>query len=502
MSLPARSSVWSASSLPGTAGSGICFTQTTMFMSVDSQCVRARRSGRRAGRDSGRRDAALLPKPAPPGSTRGYRRTVTRQAMRRRARRRRRAGRGRGRDRGPPPRASTCSWSTRPRFPRDKTCGDGLTTGALRLLDALGVDVRDAAVVRAGHRDRARLARAAARSSLPAARRRRVRRRRATRVELDAALVDARRDAGVDGARGRRRHARCDDRRRRRRRRRSATATARRARAGVDRRRRPLLRRCAACSTARPTPPDLGDVARVPPVLPRRRRPPALGAVRATTSSPATRGCSRSADGRANVGFGVLRDRHDGAPTARQLAAQWRDARSTGPSVRARPRPDARARRHRTARGRSPRRTTAARLAHGRVLFVGRRRRRRRPDDRRGHRAGARDRACSRRARSPTAADAPPRSPRATAPTSTARSARDLRFAALAAARCCASPLGARAAIARRRRSRRGRAATSPAGCSRTIPRALALTPDRWRRGMFTPSRSVSARCVVHATAS
>ena len=32
-------------------------------------------------------------------------------------------------------RASTCSSSTRPRFPRDKTCGDGLTTGALRLLE-------------------------------------------------------------------------------------------------------------------------------------------------------------------------------------------------------------------------------------------------------------------------------------------------------------------------------------------------------------------------------
>ena len=27
-------------------------------------------------------------------------------------------------------------------FPRDKTCGDGLTTGALRLLEALGLDVR------------------------------------------------------------------------------------------------------------------------------------------------------------------------------------------------------------------------------------------------------------------------------------------------------------------------------------------------------------------------
>ena len=27
-------------------------------------------------------------------------------------------------------------------FPRDKICGDGLTTGALRLLDSLGLDVR------------------------------------------------------------------------------------------------------------------------------------------------------------------------------------------------------------------------------------------------------------------------------------------------------------------------------------------------------------------------
>src|SRR5688572_30438537 len=36
-------------------------------------------------------------------------------------------------------------------FPRDKTCGDGLTAQALRLLERLGVDVRDltdAAIVR------------------------------------------------------------------------------------------------------------------------------------------------------------------------------------------------------------------------------------------------------------------------------------------------------------------------------------------------------------------
>ena len=41
MSLPERSSVWSASSFPGTAGSGICFTQTAMF--IRSLRVRARR---------------------------------------------------------------------------------------------------------------------------------------------------------------------------------------------------------------------------------------------------------------------------------------------------------------------------------------------------------------------------------------------------------------------------------------------------------------------------
>src|SRR3954462_1531698 len=32
MSLPERSSVWSPSRLPGTAGSGICLTQTAMFI--------------------------------------------------------------------------------------------------------------------------------------------------------------------------------------------------------------------------------------------------------------------------------------------------------------------------------------------------------------------------------------------------------------------------------------------------------------------------------------
>ena len=47
ISLPDRSSVWSASSLPGTVWSGICLTHTAMFMGEDSclpTAVRAKRT--------------------------------------------------------------------------------------------------------------------------------------------------------------------------------------------------------------------------------------------------------------------------------------------------------------------------------------------------------------------------------------------------------------------------------------------------------------------------
>ena len=64
------------------------------------------------------------------------------RGRRRIARGRRRARRDRRRARSAPARASRSSSSTRRAFPRDKTCGDGLTTGALRLLDCLGFDVR------------------------------------------------------------------------------------------------------------------------------------------------------------------------------------------------------------------------------------------------------------------------------------------------------------------------------------------------------------------------
>jgi geranylgeranyl reductase family protein len=88
------------------------------------------------------------------------------------------------------------------RFPRDKCCGDGLTTGALRLLEDLGLDPVDVAswqpvddvFVRgpAGHEVRFPLPRG--RGAYAAV---------ARRVDLDAALVDLARRAGATVVEGR-----------------------------------------------------------------------------------------------------------------------------------------------------------------------------------------------------------------------------------------------------------------------------------------------------------
>ncbi|HKE75498.1 MAG TPA: geranylgeranyl reductase family protein [Acidimicrobiales bacterium] len=84
----------------------------------------------------------------------------------------------------------------RARFPRDKICGDGLTTGALRLLDGLGLDPArvaswqrvDDVVVRgpSGHE-----------ATFPLPRDRGTYAAVARRADLDAALVDLAREAGV-----------------------------------------------------------------------------------------------------------------------------------------------------------------------------------------------------------------------------------------------------------------------------------------------------------------
>ena len=82
------------------------------------------------------------------------------------------------------------------RFPRDKTCGDGLTAGALRLLEDLGLESSavpswkavDDVVVRSpsGHEVTFPLPRGAGAYAVVA-----------RRTELDAALLDVARSAGV-----------------------------------------------------------------------------------------------------------------------------------------------------------------------------------------------------------------------------------------------------------------------------------------------------------------
>ena len=330
------------------------------------------------------------------------------------------------------------------RFPRDKTCGDGLTTGALRLPRGARPRRPDAAVVRVGHRDRARLAerprgrrsRCPPTASTPAS---------CPRAELDAALVDCARDEGVDRPRRRRRHraSHVDDDARRRRRSTTAPSVAR---AVGGRRRRPLLRRAPHARRADRAPTsELGtwhafrqyfrgvddrrlwvlfDADLLPGyawVFPRRRRP------RQRRLRRAARPRTRRASGQAARGAVARR---------RRTAEAARHPRAATPSPR-----------HRTGPGRSPPSFDAARLDARPRAVRRRRRQRRRPDDRRRHRAGARDRHARGATRSQRRRDAARPSPR--------RYRRDVDRAlgtrpALRRARsstCCARRSGARAAI-------------------------------------------------------
>ena len=167
------------------------------------------------------------------------------------------------------PGATSCS-STRPTFPRDKCCGDGLTTGALRLLEELGLDPATVRVVAAGRRRRRALAVRPRRSRFPLPRGQGTFAAVARRADLDAALArpgprpPAPRSSTATRCRRRRRRTTARvtvDGRRRRHGRTPATSSAPTA----------CGRRCASCSA----PADARlprRVARVPPVL-RRRRP-------------------------------------------------------------------------------------------------------------------------------------------------------------------------------------------------------------------------------------
>ena len=178
-------------------------------------------------------------------------------------------------------------------------------------------------------------------------------------------------------------------------------------------------------------------VARGAPVLRRRRRRPALGDLRTRPAARLRVGVPAARAGARTSATACC------APTAAAVASSRtcgptcsRDRSCATSSGRTRARPS------RCTRGRSRRATNPHGSCNGRVLFAGDAAGRRRPDDRRGHRAGDRDRACSRRRRS---RPAPTTASSCTAPSAATCASRTF------LQRVLRHPLGARAAIARRR---------------------------------------------------
>ncbi len=205
-------------------------------------------------------------------------------------------------------------------FPRDKTCGDGLTTGALRLLDEIGFDVRslpswvgvtDTVLVSpTGREVEVPLPPAGAYAGV------------VPRAELDVALVVHARARGVDVREGAGVTAiqEGDD---------SVIATladgtavtARFVVAG-DGHYSPVRR-----MVEHGDPPALGLLAhRVPPVLHRRRRPPPLGAVRRGPSSRLRVGVPRGSRRRSRQQWG--------RPSERGVRCPSNLRRSVGQSTR------------------------------------------------------------------------------------------------------------------------------------------------------------------------
>ena len=366
------------------------------------------------------------------------------------------------------------------RFPRDKTCGDGLTTGALRQLDTLGLDVRklpsyvsvrQTVIVGPDGRE----------VSLPLpddGEHAGV----VPRRELDAALGAAGAQSGHRPPRRRRpalgehgpRRGRGDPRRRHR-----------GARAVAHRRRRPLFRRRGDCSHADPADvPDLGTWHAFRQYF-RGVDDPRLWVLFERDLLPGYAWVFPVGGGRANVGFGVLRDDVAGG---KRLAALWRDVLAR-PSVRRilgdHAEPD------------GPHRawpipaawSEAALTSEPRALFV-------------GDAAGVVDPMTGEGIAQ--ALETGTLAARAVAygghPSNVAAQYRtavrdalgtDLRFAG-ALQRVLRSPVGARAAL--------GAAGLTPwtrrnfaRWMFEDYPRAIVLTPQRWRAGMFTRSGAYGA---------
>ena len=370
-------------------------------------------------------------------------------------------------------------------FPRDKTCGDGLTTGALRLLDRLGFDVRalpswaavtDTVIVSPSGRE-------VVLSLPPDGAFAGV----APRIELDAALVAHARSFGVEIREG------C-----------GVTAVAH-STDHVD-----VTLADGTQITARwvvaadghysPTRRMLGAS---PPVLGRSRKSwhafrqyfhgvddPRLWVLFEEDFLPGYAWVFPVGEGRANVGFGVLRT-GDGSTNGKTLAAQARGL-ANRPSVRRALGRDAVA--EGTARAWPiPADYDRARLTSGRVLFVGDAAQVVDPMTGEGIAQALESGMLATRAIATTPDDVGSVTERYRASVDRALGA-DLRFAAFLQ-HLLRVPLGARAAIAT--------AALTPwtrRNFARWMwedyPRALVLTPRRWRRGMFSAAGAYS----LHST--
>src|SRR5262245_23897537 len=248
------------------------------------------------------------------------------------------------------------------RFPRDKTCGDGLTTGALRGLAALGVDVRRlpsyasvSEVVLVSPSGREVLLPMPPDGEFAGV---------VPRVELDAALVHRARDEGAvvdDGVAVLQIHAHTDE----------VVVELDDGRAvsadwlvAADGHYSPVRRMLDGVRM----PADLGTWHAFRQYF-RNVDETRLWVLFDGDLLPGYAWVFPLRGGRANVGFGVLRDAQNGERSGKRIASQWRDV-VTHPKLReilgAQAVPDGPARAWPI-----PAAFDTANLAHGRVLFAG-----------------------------------------------------------------------------------------------------------------------------------
>jgi geranylgeranyl reductase family protein len=371
------------------------------------------------------------------------------------------------------------------RFPRDKTCGDGLTAGALRLLERLGVDtpevsgyqtVSEAVIVSpSGRRVTLPLPSDAQHSAV------------VPRVDLDTALVAHARAAGVDVREGIELSAvGADD---------SAVHASFHDGTRIDARHVvaadghwSAVRRALAPGG----PPDLGTWHAFRQYF-RGVHDERQWVLFERDLLPGYAWVFPLPDGRANVGFGVLRGP---GVTGKSLKHLWTDL-LTRRSVQAVLGPDAVPEDTHRAWP-IPASFDAARVAEGRVLYAGDAANVVDPMTGEGIAQALETGILAAEA---VAIGGGPVAVGARYRRSVDRAlGRDLRFAA-ALQRVLRSPLGARAAI---------RAADLTPWTRRHFarwmfedyPRALVLTPRRWRSGMFTPPGAYGTGATTRARAS